>query len=121
MFGCIPKDPQSAYARCECSKSHFKEMSLGPMDGRIRAVPRFSEDIAAAWQVVEKLGVVLLERHAQWRCTFRVGFADGEPIFAGISRLEDFRAEASTAPLAICLAALSAVGWKPGDVEDPPR
>jgi hypothetical protein len=74
------------------------------------AVPAYSYDIAAAWQVVEKLapsepwaGVHFnLYRCAHgYQATFEGG-ADGE----------EWKAEecADTAPLAICLAALKAKG-----------
>lgn len=63
-------------------------------------VPKYSTDIAAAWQVVEKMIVYsehhfLLDKGGAWLCRFREG---------GLSPGE-------TAPHAICLAALKAVGW----------
>lgn len=76
--------------------------------------PRYSTDIAAAWQVVEKwrakgegfqldsLGFTGVEGEtdAAWRCSF-MDATDGG--------MEHYSAEAETAPLAICLAALAAV------------
>lgn len=65
----------------------------------------YSTDIAAAWKVVEKLNLLdkncLLHDEGKWSvCPF-----DGAAtIYAGI--------DAETAPHAICLAALKAVGWK---------
>jgi hypothetical protein len=89
-------------------------------------VPAYSTDIAAAWQVVEKLtrplanirdGEWCLDRlgyrccehdedgvHGEWRCSFRAD--KGEDA-------EWVHVTASTAPLAICLAALKACGVEP--------
>ena len=69
------------------------------------AVPAYSTEIAAAWQVVEKMmerGWYLFLDTAgfdgeEWRAQFR----DPESRFA--------RGEAATAPLAICRAALAAL------------
>lgn len=63
-------------------------------------VPHYSTEIAAAWQVVELFGVrhsLSLYQVGRWYCNFLVGG----------KRLE---ACAPTAPHAICLAALRAVG-----------
>lgn len=62
------------------------------------APPPYSTDIAAAWEVVGKLGDVIIERDettsgVRWRVV-----VDGIETFA------------ATAPMAICLAALKAVG-----------
>ena len=65
-------------------------------------VENFSTDIAEAWMIVEKLNMALTlhsgydEAHF-WRCRF------------GLDSHEDERS-APTAPLAICLAALAAIG-----------
>lgn len=67
------------------------------------AVPHYSTDIAAAWQVVEKVQAsghrVCLYRqwNGQYHCVFGTAFA---PNFPG-------ERHADTAPLAICLAALA--------------
>lgn len=71
------------------------------------ALPHYSTDIAAAWQVVEKLqadGFALLldgNLHEQWTAAFTKGEPDGTG--------NEFRT-ASTAPMAISLAALATVG-----------
>ncbi len=64
-------------------------------------IPRYSTDIAAAWEVVEKTR--LLD-------TYTLGEHDGKWAVLSLtySDLEPF-ALADTAPLAICLAALKAV------------
>ncbi len=61
--------------------------------------PAYSTDIAAAWQVVDKLHALSFY--------LEVGSAGWMARFANISATE---ASAATAPLAICLAALKAVG-----------
>lgn len=75
-------------------------------DGDTVWVPAYSTDIAAAWLVVDKMrqnGRVYLQgRLNSW--TFRCS-PDG---------IELFEADAPTAPLAICRAALAAVGVEAG-------
>jgi hypothetical protein len=79
--------------------------------GRPGWVPPFSTSIAAAWEVVEKVqqlgwmlnGVRCLDRleHGDWVCIFE---RRGQP---------DAYKHSPTAPHAICLAALKAVGAEP--------
>jgi hypothetical protein len=74
-------------------------------------LPYYSTDIAAAWDVVEKLSrdvcTVEIKSHRRtmgWTCFTRM------PSDEGISPI---RIQATTAPHAICLAALAAVGATP--------
>lgn len=63
--------------------------------------PRFSTDIGAAWEVVEKLGLSVIRGYGEWRVGhFDVDAWDGfiGPALASMS-----------APHAICLAALAAL------------
>jgi len=83
---------------------------LVPPDGdgsAVRQVPNYSTDIAAAWLVVERMcefpSYVSLG-FGKW-LQFRVDIATG----AG-REVMNSRAFAKTAPLAICNAALAAVG-----------
>lgn len=69
-------------------------------------IPNYSTDIAAAWDVFEKLaiapdaGPLAIERYRKsWAVTNGGGYEDGETF-----------SEGDTAPHAICLAALKAVG-----------
>ena len=72
-------------------------------------MPHYSTDIAAAWELVEKLNTApflcdfYLDRNADWE--------DGEPgsWCAEFGPDLHHKAFARTAPLAICLAALKAV------------
>ena len=75
--------------------------------------PDYSTDIGAAWQVVEKMrGRYVLnltngnsmEPMAVWSAIFKEDVG---------SSLEEHEGEAASAPLAICLAALRAVGVEP--------
>lgn len=70
-------------------------------------VPRYSTDISAAWEVVEKLG----EKFEQFDLQF--GWNTGRFVCGfgsfGTSRFESTPTE--FAPHAICLAALRAVGY----------
>ena len=73
--------------------------------------PPYSTSIAAAWEVVEKFQVagnkvwVHLSRHAGIHVHIAL-YLNNNASFAH----HDVAAEADTAPLAICLAALKAVG-----------
>ena len=77
-------------------------------------MPMFSEDIAAAWQVVEKMEAqdltVEYRTHGTRGGMKRVVIADR----ANAGRIYG-SAEAPTAPLTICLAALAAVADPSGD------
>ena len=65
--------------------------------------PQYSTDIAAAWEVVEKMHSRDFSMMAEWDDEDRMWFV-------GFSNKESYKAdEAATAPLAICLAALKAV------------
>jgi hypothetical protein len=83
-------------------------------DCGLPSVPPYSTDIAAAWQVVEKLKAKYPQRNDPIDDeTFRI-FYEGtawpeEPWVAGFGD-SDNACSAATAPLAICRAALKAVG-----------
>jgi len=75
---------------------------FGHIAGCLDVVAEYSTDIAAAWQVVEKLRsdgfeVELEGDSTGWHCLF-------------LDYPEAGRAEAQSPPLAICLAALEAAG-----------
>lgn len=73
--------------------------------------PCYSTDISAAWQVVEKLretwAIELHGREGVWNCLVE----EGDEVTAHFIAT----AEADTASLAICLAALKAVGVEAGE------
>jgi hypothetical protein len=77
-----------------------------------------STDIAAAWEVVEKLS-------ESFHWTIHTPFTSGLPWFAGLTKQgitgwngrPDYAEGAATAPRAICLAALKAVGVTFADKE----
>lgn len=73
-------------------------------DGKItctQQLPKYSTEIEAAWKVQEKWRGMTLSDHGRsgWQCTFR----------AVMPHERDVSADADTAPLAICLAALRLV------------
>jgi len=79
--------------------------------------PRYSTDIAAAWEVVEKLQPNLylsltVEQH-EGRQYATAGFTGDR----WVDPTQHFEAEAETAPLAICLAAVEAVRARPTEQE----
>ena len=72
-------------------------------------LPHYSTNIADAWEVVRKMGMVLIENSGEafgqpdeWNVQFVGHDSEGEPHWVSAS--------ASTCELAICLAALKAVG-----------
>ena len=77
---------------------------------------RPTEDIAAAWEVVEELTAPGEPRTEQFLCTVCCSAVAVGRTFATFERsayageLDEFSADADTAPLAISLAALKAVG-----------
>lgn len=73
-------------------------------DRGLTKLPHYSTDIGAAWQIVatfDRVSITKLDMPDRFQVTlvFHTGMGD----FA------EFKAEAPTAPLAICLAALKAV------------
>jgi hypothetical protein len=103
------------------SKSAPYKMSNGKMGVQATRIPGYSTDIAAAWQVAEKLGgycylwrdggVAPLMFDGQWECKLR---RDNDPD-------RRYYAVAPTAPLAICLAAIQAIGASPSSSGDETR
>lgn len=88
------------------TKLHFlksDETYLGSegatVDDEFKILPHYSTDIAAAWEVVERVDDVFV----------LAGFP-GAPIGWSATFSVDFEASADTAPMAICLAALKSVG-----------
>lgn len=72
-------------------------------------LPHYSSDIAAAWLVVEALrarGIWLEELSGRYEESYRAGFSWRDPARGMLYR----QAMAATAPLAICRAALEALG-----------
>ena len=74
---------------------------------RIMTLPRYSTDIAAAWTIISKLD-------GQWTLDGQDGIG-WDVSYVEASMREDryekpFRSNAGTAPNAVCLAALKAVG-----------
>jgi hypothetical protein len=75
-------------------------------------LPSYSTDIAAAWEVVKKIGE---NKHRQWYLCTNFSAEFGNQIYAEIfERMDESEfticsATAETAPLAICRAALIAV------------
>lgn len=74
-------------------------------EARVTEIPHYSTDIAAAWEVVEKLGhkfQMFLNTRGKWTEADFVHWPDNLKGYVAAS--------ADTAPLAICLAALKACG-----------
>ena len=85
-------------------------------------LPDYSTDIAAAWEVMEKLKLVGLEigydrYRNKWFCTnlaedFRYAFDLSESDFKDLMNDDLIAILSDTAPHAICLAAIKIVGVK---------
>jgi hypothetical protein len=97
---------------CLCSlditREQEKSFCAGPL-------PKYSTDIASAWEVVEKLLPLMVDltnhdRRRRWRCVFfdRDGGNDGF-IPELKTKFQEYTV-CDDAPLAICRAALKAVG-----------
>jgi hypothetical protein len=85
--------------------------------GTAQIVPRYSSDIAAAFLVVEKmrerrvlinLGQLFNEVSDMWGSG--TCWLANAHVYGSDSQVDHFQAVADTAPLAICLAALQALG-----------
>lgn len=86
--------------------SILKPMWVEPPLGIVHPeLPKFSEKIEDAWLVVDKYSYALqlTQSHGYWKCTMVYKFNE-----RGVGQY--ISAEASKAPLAICLAALRAIG-----------
>jgi hypothetical protein len=70
-------------------------------------VPHYSTDIAAAWQVVERLHELHRNDTSVIYCLSLTKW--NEMYYCGFTELKDDVVEASKAPLAICFAALKAL------------
>jgi hypothetical protein len=73
------------------------------------SVPRYSTDIAAAWQVIGRMAGQGFDHYVEgWRGKYWVKFSNEDRGMEGNS--EDREVKARTAPEAICLAALKVMG-----------
>lgn len=83
---------------------------IDPHKHSLSYVPDFAGNIAAAWTVVEKMGLTMTlclvggRPAGDWECEL---YTKGNPRSLA---MEVANGKANTAPLAICLAALSACG-----------
>lgn len=98
--------------------------NVGPGKTHIpKRVPPYSTDIAAAWDLVEKLGLLVVPLHEAWldipedefREPVQIGWAAGRGSWHGPTEIYMETPtrnwmKSETAPHAICLAALKAVG-----------
>ena len=79
-------------------------------NGSLEILPRYSTDIAAAWEVVEKMHVVHgFEGHNEF---LLVCSDEDEAWYCEFPKPKWEDASANTPSLAICLAALKAVGYE---------
>lgn len=83
----------------------------GQYDSWHGELPNYSEDMIAAWQVVEKINRwhFSIARHGM---TFDPSGWIYEAKFVGVIKDSTIEAEGETVPHAICLAALKVVGYK---------
>lgn len=76
-------------------------------------LPHYSTEIAAAWEVVGKIGLVsLINGPDGWKCSFgvRKDHKPGDFSSSWEFSISQVDARGATAPHTICLAALKAVG-----------
>jgi hypothetical protein len=84
------------------------------MGGQSRPLRSYSQDIAAAWEIVEKLGITLLPVDQGWFAIVgkKHGWASPAEFLIFLQNADFARAGAAVgehAPLTICLAAMKAV------------
>jgi hypothetical protein len=86
--------------------SILKPMWVEPVGIVHEQLPRFSTNIQDAWRIVDIFGYAfqLTESSGEWKCTFVYKIND-----RGVGQYISSDRE-GTAPLAICMAALKAVG-----------
>lgn len=89
------------------------EGSTGRKEGRVYNVPRYSTDISAAWQVIQKMQsdgwhYEICDSH--WEPSHYVKFGRGKYDPYDDMFREEHSATGPTPWMAICLAALEAVG-----------
>ena len=105
VMGCTVANDESGWPHCRCKPRTHETLFLG--------IPRYSTHIAAAWQVVETMcerdqRPDLVHNGDAWIVSVTGPKGDGAEGL--LSSMYVYRAKADTAPLAICLAALKAVG-----------
>ena len=114
------REPWFEYGKPLVHKDRFRQITLADIDTHKHienAPPEFSTDIAAAWQVVAKFGLTMTlclvggRPAGDWECEL---YTKGNPRSV---EMEVANGTAKTAPLAICLAALQAVGVAVPEVE----
>lgn len=108
--------PLKALAEDGCESDHCV-MRASPERKETNPAP-YSTDIAAAWQIVQALHPVPIElfyhpSHNAWQCNMGNG-----PLTRRYRMTQD--AWQPTAPLAICVAALNAVGLAVAEEQEPP-
>lgn len=113
LFGWTGLDPTARWGKYDCGdpgcewtcvdEPWCRGLGISPnaRHGMPKPYPRFSEDIAAAWHIVEKLGLSVGPTADD--AGYRDGWFAEKP-----ERVISF-AKAQTAPHAICLAALKAI------------
>lgn len=107
VMGCPVKIGPFGAAYCPCE---YTDIHAGPPHGGKGAgLARYSEDIAAAWAVVERMR----EQHDYWG-RLEVDASDSASAEFIMVNGPIHRAWAKTLPHAICLAALQAVDGKEG-------
>ena len=89
------------------------ERVLGQIVYWDKAIPEYSKDIAAAWEIAQKLGIALIPQSSgdsfRWfACDIESVLYRGESI--EVYEKNDSGVSGDSAPLAICLAALSSIG-----------
>lgn len=105
LFGLCVEDTWSG------KKTPVSAMAVMEHARRFDRVPHYSTDIAAAWEVVKKLGIIVCWYEGQWVSgtieKYEMGFAGSNFYLDGTF---DCQSVSETAPHAICLTALKAIG-----------
>jgi hypothetical protein len=97
-------------------KGPFKDCDCPSHSYQRQEIPHYSSDIAAAWEVAEKLGLAIIPQSSKngfrWlACDVKLISYKGDRI--EVFPVDDTEYSCDTAPLAICRAALKAVEVNP--------
>jgi hypothetical protein len=116
------RKPWTLYRDAEDARARFSPLSIADIDPHkhiVLGVHDYSTDISAAWEVVEKIGGATIMTPGAYTDEGRGPVTEYSCALLGKSRgpREPSKgpfpyAIADTLPIAICLAALKAVGWE---------
>lgn len=110
----VRDEPQPDSSYVGVGPNMIAEFKAGIRDATFGVIPAYSTDIAAAWEVIEKM------RAKGWGYELfsMAGSTQHEATFGHPSdRTKDAAAETDSMPLSVCLAALRSVGVPEAEIQ----